>query len=358
MPQIDRAIKRANNILVEALADVSPELNTEGLSRKLKELIYQSLANDSISSIEVTASNETATFNFAADALAAAHSMYLAGDKVNGLKMAIYAFNSPDCKSLFRGLLSLNEEAVKEVTADVNKRVGNFSDIENIDPDNLVFGDEDSNDEDLAHEGVEDIISAPTIQEEQSLNSDLTNPGADAPDSNVAQEDDAIEGVPPGDVSVMAQILEDAVSVKADANDTVDAVPGLEDGASTNLHDDPATDPGLNLENTDPNFQNQYNVTPLDVNFVNEVENFSPNGSGDGGIDDTVFGDPSSPGNYPPGEQENLDQSEDDPLYNLIATIENPKIRSACYLLANKPGNKSRRQLETFVRYYHNKKSA
>ncbi len=361
MTEIDVAIKKAVNVIATCLKTHSPETDISLLPEKVKELVYHSLANDTCSSVEILASDSMPEFNLAADALAAAHSMYKAGDRENGLKMVIYAFNSPDCAPLMKGILSLNEEAVA-ITASVNKNLGDFSDIQNGDPDSDdAGGDDDSYASGLDHMGVEDIIESPSIRDQEHLESDLTDAGSRAPYSDTAEEDDEIEGVPPGDVTVMAspkrtdKLLFLAAKRFVSLADATDAVPGFDDNMQSDAYNDPAIDPDINLDNTDPEFEQATQLTPLDFNFEEAVENVGSGSFSDmDGIDKTIQGDPVSPGDYNERADSPGDSAQLDPEYALIAKIADPSVKAAATLLLNKGTRESKKKLRAFITYNRN----
>lgn len=361
MTEINEAIKKSVKIISKAIKTEYPNIKTKELGTKINELVFSSIANDGFHSVEILASDSMPEFNLAADALAMAHSMYKANDKENAIKMVIYAFNSPDCSALIRGILALNEEAV-EIVATTNKQLGDFSDIQNFDPDRAAFGGDNPYANDLDHMGVEDIIESPSIRDQEQLESDLTDAGSRAPYANTAEEDDEIEGVPPGDVTVLASLKKTeklltayAKSYKVNSMNGTDAVPGFDDNMQSDSYNDPAIDPDINLDNVTPEFQGAPQMTPLDFNFEEAVENVGsgPFNSGNG-IDDTVMNNPDSPGEYNERADSPGDSAQLDPEYDLIASITDPSIKAAVKLLVNKNTPESKQKLRAFLTYYKN----
>ncbi len=335
---LNLAVKKATRILANALGEVAPEVDTSALGKKIKELVVQAASAETVASIEITASDVAPTFNVAADALATAHSMYMSGDKTNALKMVLYSFGSADCQTLMRGILSLNEEAISraQVNADVNKSVGDFSDLSDIDPDNIAYGNPDGdNDEDQSLESIMDQNDLDEMQPESEISLIDTN---DAPDANTAEEDDEIEGIPPGDVGVLA---------------SDDAIEGFDEGSQENAEDDPAVEPTIHLDDITPGGQYGGQITPLDFNFDNE-ETSGQNSLSDGnGIDSTVENKARNEGQY---HDEDLPSPMTDPQddYAFLASIKDPKILASINTLSAENDSNSKKKLKAFINYLRN----
>jgi hypothetical protein len=185
--------------LSKRLKDSGVKINDKVLLNKVSSALLDTMY----------AQEEKATYNLAADALAAAYIAQSKGDKSNSRKLAQLAFQSPDCEKLMAGLMAINEDAVMAKDEDpcwdgyemMGMKDKNGKSVPNCIPMkknkkskadfNDAAGDTDSSDTDSSGSDNEDQDMADSADENDAKD---TTGGQD-------DEDEGTEGVNPSDVN-------------------------------------------------------------------------------------------------------------------------------------------------------------
>jgi hypothetical protein len=398
LSQLDKAIVEASRMLRNAIANDEPEADTKSLPRKIKELVASTISTQSSSQVLVTASHTPPRINVAADGLACAHAMYVAGDKVNALRMAIFAFESPDCPELITAFSELNEEIDPsdedslEVISRFNKGMLDNADVADpsfaeegdIDPDSFIFSESNDveNDDHPAYTTPPEASSVggqgysdPGSLIDQILNNISTDPMDNTVNvMDTAQIDHLNQGTPPNSRTVMQNVMSDAPvqpddlgdedygfnGDMADAgySDNFDAVPadgGGGDISNTGLDNDPATSVEWNPANWDIDDDQMTRSDPTDMDF-DDMGAVNPGMTDLNGINNTVQGDPKNESDIAGlDSQFGLIPSlvpDRTIIARAVSKIKDPVVIAAINMLSSKDDEKSVRKLNAFINLY------
>ena len=210
--ELDKVVVEAARKITSAIEAESPETDCRLLPRKMKELISSTLSAQSSSLVTIVANDVMPKLNIAADVLACAHAMYTVGDKTNALRMAMVAFESPDCVPLMISLSELNEETdpsdIKDVVARINKGEADDRDIVDHDPDEILYGD-DLPPVDVAPKSASDdaLTGNPAVGIDAIQDQDLNDPHSGSPYGDFADYDFLNQGTPPDSIQVLRDVL-------------------------------------------------------------------------------------------------------------------------------------------------------
>jgi hypothetical protein len=401
MTDLNKAITQASKLIIAAIEDQSPETDCRTLPRKLHELVSTTVSAQNSSAVTITASEIAPKLCVAADGLACAHSMYLAGDKTNALRMAMFAFEQPDCIALMTSLSELNEETdpsdLDVVLSRVNKGEDDDSEItddhDDNNVDNQVYGDPvDPVSVAPADASNDALVGNPAAEIDSMQDQDLTDKGAEAPYADYATYDFLNQGMPPDSIQVLKNVLsgvfdEDAFKdpndlVIADGNminldedlgdedygssdlddisfpnnyvlsDAVDdMVPSMDDNQLSNITTDPAEGVDWNPANWDLNNDMPTRSDPMNMDF-DDMAAVNPGMTDLNGIDNTVSGNPKNESDTAALDSQMGLIPTLNPSQSIIAKITDPRIRAAINILSSKNDEATKAKLNAFINIY------